>query len=388
MTNQEYYTQFEKIVEDLSKGGADSLTKSISILMNLAMCIERDNAIGAGAYERTEERKGHRNGFKDKTLKTRIGKVPVQIPQVRGMEFYPGSMEKGCRSERALKLAIAQMYINGVSTRKVSKIVETLCGLEVSQAQVSQASQLLDDEINKWRNRPLGSFKYIILDATYEKVRMENAVVNAALLIAYGVDNNGNRRVIGVSTEISEAEVHWRKFLASLVERGLHGVEMISSDAHEGLKAALRAVFPTVACQRCQFHLQQNAGHHVSRKETRKCVAAEIRAIFNAPNREEAERYLAKMVEKYSESALHLSEWLEKNIPEGLTVFSVPARHQKRLRTSNLAERQMKEIKRRTKVAMIFPNKESLNRLAAAILMELDETWATGKKYLDMDADD
>lgn len=387
MTNREYYTMFEAMIEDLQGGGAESLSKTISTLMNVAMKIEQEKALRAGPYERSGERTGQRNGYKDKMLKTRMGKIPVEIPQVRGMEFYPGAVEKGCRSERALKLAVAQMYIQGVSTRRVSKIVEVLCGFEVSQSQVSDAAKLLDDEIKKWRKRPLGAFRYLILDGTYEKVRLEGSVVSGAVLVAYGIDNKGFRRVLGISTEISEAEVHWRKFLKSLGDRGLHGVEMITSDAHEGLKAACKAVFPTVKWQRCQFHLQQNAGHHVSRKEMRKELAYDIRTVFNAPDQEEATRYLNKIVQKYAEQFSELSRWLEENVPESLTVFTIPIKHRKKLRTSNMAERQMKEIKRRTKVAMIFPNKESLNRIVAAILMETDETWETGKRYLDMETD-
>lgn len=387
MTNSEYYTMFDAMIEDLQGGGAESVTKTISALMNVAMKIEQQKALRAGPYERSGERTGQRNGYKDKTLNTRMGKIPVEIPQVRGMEFYPGAVDKGCRSERALKLAIAQMYIQGVSTRRVSKIVEVLCGFEVSQSQVSDAAKLLDEEIRKWRERPLGAFQYLVLDGTYEKVRMEGSVVSGAVLIAYGIDNNGFRRVLGISTEISEAEVHWRRFLKSLVDRGLHGVEMITSDAHEGLKAARKAVFPTVKWQRCQFHLQQNAGHHVSRKEMRKELAYDIRTVFNAPDLEEAKRYLNKVVQKYGEKSPELSRWLEENVPESLTVFTIPMMHRKKLRTSNMAERQMKEIKRRTKVAMIFPNKQSLNRIVAAILMETDETWETGKRYLDMETD-
>lgn len=387
MTNEDYYTMFDGMIKDLQGDGTESLTKTISTLMNVAMKIEQEKALRVGPYERSGERTGQRNGYKDKTLKTRMGKIPVEIPQVRGMEFYPGAVDKGCRSERALKLAVAQMYIQGVSTRRVSKIVEVLCGFEVSQSQVSEAAKLLDEEIKKWRERPLGAFRYLVLDGTYEKVRMEGAVVSGAVLIAYGIDTKGFRRVLGISTEISEAEVHWRSFLKSLVDRGLHGVELITSDAHEGLKAARKAVFPTVKWQRCQFHLQQNAGHHVSRKETRKELADDIRTVFNAPDQEEAKRYLNKIVQKYEEKSPHLSRWLEENVPESLTVFTIPKKHRKKLRTSNMAERQMKEIKRRTKVAMIFPNKQSLNRIVAAILMETDETWETGKRYLDMEID-
>lgn len=386
MTNQDYYSIFDGIIEDLVTEEKDSMTKAISTIMNLAMRLEQDKALQAGRYERSEERQGQRNGFKQKTMKTRVGAVPIEIPQVRGMKFYPGSVEKGCRSERALKLAIAQMYVQGVSTRKVSAIVEKLCGFGVSQAHVSEAAKTLDKEVERWRNRDLGEYKYLIVDATYEKVRMDMQVVSGAVLIAYGIDKNGSRRVLGVSTEISEAEVHWRSFLKSLVDRGLHGVEMITSDAHEGLKAARKAIFPTVPWQRCQFHLQQNAGHHTSSKAMRREIGEDLRTVFNAPNRTEADRYLKGLVDKYEERLPSLSSWLEENVPESLTVFELPKKHHKRLRTSNMAERQMKEIKRRTRVAMIFPSKESLNRLVGALLMELDESWVTGKKYLDMEA--
>lgn len=387
MTNTEQTILFENLLEDLSMDNGDVLTRVVSTVMNLAMKLEQEKALQASRYERNEERAGQRNGYKTKTLRTRIGEVPIQIPQVRGMEFYPESIEKGSRSEKALKLAIAEMYIQGVSTRRVTKIVELLCGFNVTQSQVSEAAKLLDEEIEKWRNRPLGAYRYLVVDATYEKVRIDRSVVSGAVLIAYGVDLQGIRRVLGISTEISEAEVHWRKFLKSLVDRGLHGIEMITSDAHSGLKAALQAIFPTVKWQRCQFHLQQNAGHHVPKQNMREEVAADLKMVFNAPDRKEADRYLQIVVKKYQEKASDLSIWIEENVPESLTVFELPAKHRKRLRTSNMAERQMKEIKRRTKVATIFPNKESLNRLVSAILKEIDEDWETGKRYLDMEAD-
>jgi transposase-like protein len=376
---------FEGLLEDLSVNNGDVLSRVVSTVLNLAMKLEQEKALQAAPYERNGERAGHRNGYKDKTLRTRIGEVPVQIPQVRGMEFYPQSIEKGCRSEKALKLAIAQMYIQGVSTRKVTKIVEQLCGFGVTQAQVSDAAKLLDEEIEKWRNRALGAYEYLVIDATYEKVRMDKAVVSGALLIAHGIDKEGYRRVLGVSTKISEAEVHWREFFESLVARGLHGVKMITSDAHAGLKAARVAIFPTVPWQRCQFHLQQNAQHRITKKDLKKEVAADIRIIFNAENKTEAERLLNQKVVKYEKTQSTLSSWMEENVRESFTVFDIPQYHRKKLRTSNMAERQMKEIKRRTKVAMIFPNVQSLNRLAASLMMETDETWSTGKRYLKID---
>lgn len=374
----------QNIFEEIEQSpGALDLSGILSNLINLAMQAERDKALGVGPYERSENRSGHRNGFKDKSLMTRVGAVKLKVPQVRGdLEFYPGAIEKGCRSERALKLAIAQMYVWGVSTRKVSKITEELCGVSVSQAQVSDAAKLLDDEISKWREKPLGRYRYIILDATYEKVRMSGTVVSAAVLVAFGVDYEGRRSVLGMSTALSEAEVHWREFLKSLVARGLHGVDMITSDAHEGLKAARTAVFPSVPWQRCQFHVQRNAITHIPKLSMRKEVHEDIRTVFNAPNFEEANRYLDALLQKYQKSAPELSMWAENAIPEALTVFSIPKEHRKKLRTSNMAERQMKEIKRRTKIAVIFPNTGSVNRLVSAVLMETDDTWQDDKIYL------
>jgi putative transposase len=309
------------------------------------------------------------------------------VPQTRGVEFYPKSLERGVRSERALKLAVAEMYIQGVSTRRVTKITQELCGLDVSSSQVSRAAQLLDEELESWRSRPLDKLSYLILDARYEKVRHAGSVIDCAVLVAVGVLPDGKRTVLGVSAKLSEAEVHWRDFLQSLVERGLHGVEMITSDAHEGLKAACRAVFTGVPWQRCQFHLQQNATAYVPKTDMRSDVAADIRGVFNAPDANEAERLLQRAVEKYRHTAPKLAEWMERSVPEGLTVFTRPVAHQRRLRTSNMIERLNKEIRRRTRVATLFPNEASLLRLVSAVLAEADEEWQTGKTYLTMKTD-
>lgn len=276
------------------------------------------------------------------------------------------------------------MYVQGVSTRKVTDILESLCGLSVSSTQVSRASQLLDDEFSKWRERPLGQYKHLFLDALYEKVRQGGCVLDSAVLIAYGVDYNGKRTVLGVSIALSEAEVHWREFLESLVTRGLHGLLSITSDAHAGLKCALKAVFPSVLWQRCQFHLQQNAQAYIPRKEMKPLVAEDIRSIFNAPNRAEADRLLNMAVDKYAKNAPALSAWMESNIPEGLAIFHFEARYRKQLRTSNMPERVNKEIRRRTKVVSIFPSVESCLRLISGTLIEIDESWGSGKVYMFM----
>ena len=382
MTHQTESNPFDQMIQVLDEHGFEGLAHALEILFNEAMKLERSAILGAQPYERTDERRGHANGFKPKTLATRVGQLKLQIPQTRGVDFYPQSLERGVRSERALKLAVAEMYVQGVSTRKVTEITSELCGLEVSSSQVSRAAQLLDEELDSWRNRPLGRLSYLLLDARYEKVRHGGSVVDCAVLVAVGVLPDGKRTVLGVSVSLSEAEVHWRKFLAKLVERGLHGVEMITSDAHEGLKAARQAVFPGVPWQRCQFHLQQNAAAYVPKVEMRIAVAADLRGVFNAPDRAEAERLLKLMLDKYRQSAPRLAEWLEENVPEGLTVFTRPAAHRRRLRTTNLIERLNKEIHRRTRVATLFPNEASLLRLVSAVLVEVDQEWQTGIRYL------
>lgn len=378
-------TGLSDLAEVLSEKGLDGLGSAIALLINEAMKIERDRHLNAAVYERTESRSGYSNGFKSKQLKTRVGVLDLQVPQVRECDFYPSFLEKGLRSERALTLSLAEMYIQGVSTRKVSAILEEMCGFEVTSMDVSRASKVLDEEFIRWRTRPLGRYIYLLLDARYEKVRLGGSVVDSAVLVGYGIDAEGIRHVLGVSVSLSEAEVHWRAFLESLVSRGLHGLECITSDAHSGLKAALRAVFPSVPWQRCQFHLQQNAQAYVPKLSMKQEVAEDIRNIFNTPNREEANRLLKLTVTKYEKTAPQLSQWMENSLPEGLTIFNFRPGHRRRLRTSNMPERVNREIKKRTKIASIFPSAESCERLVTAILIEISEEWESGKKYLSMD---
>jgi transposase-like protein len=380
-------TPLDLMIQVLDIHGFEGMASAIQILVNETMKIERSETLRAAPYERTNERQGYANGFKPKTLNTRIGKLELQVPQTRGVEFYPKSLERGVRSERALKLAVAEMYVQGVSTRKVTEITQELCGLDISSSQVSRCAQLLGEELRSWRERPLGKLSYLILDARYEKVRHGGSVIDCAVLIALGVLPNGKRTVLGVSVSLSEAEVHWREFLSSLVERGLYGVEMITSDAHEGLKAARKSVFPGVPWQRCQFHLQQNAVAYVPKVDMRSEVADDLRGVFNAPDRVEADRLLNLAIEKYRPKASKLADWMERSVPEGLTVFTRPTAHRRRLRTSNMLERLNKEIKRRTRVATLFPNEASLLRLVSAVLAEVDEEWQTGKCYLNTETD-
>jgi len=377
------------VVQHLLENGMDSLAETFGILLNQAMLIERSRALNAQPYERTETRQGYANGFKDKTLNTRLGAVSLNIPQVRGgLSFYPTSvLEKGQRSEQALTLSMAEMYISGVSTRKVTTVLESLCGLEISSSQVSTATAKLDAQLEIWRNRPLGLCPYVLLDARYEKVRQGGHVTDNAVLIAIAVDQEGKRTVLGVSVGMSEAEVNWRDFLNSLIQRGMRGVSYIVSDNHCGLKAARKACLPTVPWQRCQFHAQQNAQAFVPRIEMRAQVALDIRAIFNASDLSDAQQRLKDTIKKYETNAPKLADWMEQNLPECFTVFMLPVTHQRRMRTSNAIERLNQELKRRTRVIRIFPNDHSLLRLITALLIDKSEQWETDKIYLNMKSD-
>jgi len=382
----EHDTLTEGVFQALIENGLEGLSEALRLLLNEVMKLERTVALQATPYERSPERQGYANGFKPKTLRTRVGTIALQVPQVRGeLDFYPSCLEKGTRSEKALNLALCEMYINGVSTRKVTKIVEKLCGFEVSSSQVSRLTESLDEGLEKWRSRQIGKIPYLIVDARYEKVRVDGLVRDCALLVAIGVDDTGHRTVLGTSVSLSEAEVHWREFLKSLSSRGLHGLELITSDSHTGLKAARKSVFPGTPWQRCQFHLQQNAANYIPKKDMTKDAHADIKAIFDAPSLEDANTFLAKTVEKYSQTAPKLATWIEENIPEGLSVFALSSNARRKLRTTNMVERQNKELARRTKVVSIFPNEESLLRLASALLMEQDEEWQSANKvYITM----
>ena len=377
------------VLQLLSDQGSAGFAEGLRLLVNEAMHQERSAVLRARPYERCDARLGHANGFKPKTLATRMGPVEFRIPQVRdGIDFYPSALEKGVRSEQALHLAMAEMYVQGVSTRKVSKIIEELCGHSVSSTQVSACAAKLDAELQLWRERPLGACPYLIFDARYEKVRHGGVLVDCAVLIAMGIGTDGNRSILGLSVALSEAEAHWRAFFSSLVSRGLHGAEFIVSDAHPGMAAARQAVFPSVPWQRCQFHLQQNAQAYVPRMDLRASVAADIRSIFSCPDLATAQSRLKERVAFYSKSAPKLAAWMEGSLPQGFVVYALPAAHQRRMRTSNAIERVNQELKRRTRVVSLFPNEASLLRLTSALLCEISDEWLTGKIYLNMNPAD
>jgi len=379
MTCHTQHSEAESAAQLIAERGLEGLGDAVSLLINEAMRLERERHLGVAPFERSPERRGYANGYKPKTVKSRVGALDLAVPQVREGGFYPQSLDKGLRSERALKLALAEMYVTGVSTRKIARVTQELCGFEVSSSEVSRCAAELDEELTAWRERPLGRYPYVVLDARYEKMRHGGSVVDCAVLLAMGVNPDGQRELLGVSVALSEAEVHWRGFLSDLAARGLHGTKLFVSDNHAGLKAARTAVFPSVPWQRCQFHLQQNASHYVPKKSLKARVAADIRAIFNAPDAVEAQRLLERFVTAYETTAPDLAAWAETALPEGLTVFTLPEHQRKRMRTSNAVERVNKEIKRRTRVATLFPNEASCLRLVTAVVMEISEDWQTGR---------
>ena len=372
-------TEIIGMMQMLMEEGTNAIPAVVARMYNLAMQFEREMHLNASKYERTEGRTGYANGYKPKTITTGSGKIQLQIPQVRGSDrpFYPKSLERGSRSDRALRMAVAEMYVKGVSTRKVQSIFSELCDVNITADQVSRATQELDAELSNWRNRPIGEVKVLFLDATYHKVRMDGIVVPMATFIVTGVLADGHRSVLAVDSEQSESEVHWRKVLAGLKERGMHGVQLIISDNHDGLKAARQATLPGIPWQRCQMHLQQNAQAYVTKASLKGEVASDIRSVFNARSLEDARRLLAEIVEKYSKMQSKLSAWMEDNIPEGLTVFSFPEQVRQFLRTNNSAENLNRQIKQRTQLIPAFPNVDSLLRLVSAICVEISDDWET-----------
>ena len=315
-------TSTQQIMEALQENGLDGISKVVSTLLNETMKAERSVALGAKPYERSEERKGYANGFKPKTVLTRYGKLELQIPQARGLSFYPKSLEKGCRSEKALKLAVAEMYVNGVSTRRVAAITEELCGHRISSNQVSKIAKILDKEIQDFKNRRLGYYPYLYLDARYERVREGGFTRDCAVLIAIGINGDGNREVIGFSVSLSEAQTHWTEFLKSLVERKIHGVEYVVSDDHKGLRNAILEVFSHARWQRCQFHYAQNAQHYASSKAIKHEIAQDIRNIFNCGSIDDARRKASEVVDKYQKSEPAFAFWLDETIEETFAVYT------------------------------------------------------------------
>ena len=279
---------------------------------------------------------------------------------------------------------MAEMYVQGVSTRKVDEVLFTLCGLRVFSSSFSRVTAELEPQFEAWRNPPLGAQPYLLLNARFEKVRVDGSLRDCAVPVAIGISEDGHRSILSTSCALSKAGVHRRGFLESLQQRGIHGVRLIVSDNHQGLRSVMKARFGSVPHQRCHFHLFQNAMHQVPKLVLRPKVLEEPRAILHAPNKQTAQKLLRQMVATHSHSAPKLAAWLKSNVPEGSTVFDLPAKHRVKMRTSNMIERVIQELKRRTRVIRVFPNIASLLRPITARLCEISDFWESGKVYLNM----
>jgi putative transposase len=347
---------------------------------------EMTEHVGAAPYERAEGRTGHRNGHKPRTLRTRVGTLNLLVPQDREGSFSPRLFARYQRNEKALVLALMGMYVEGVSTRKVKEVTEVLCGTSFSKSLVSRLAGGLDYELERWRNRPLEAkaYPYLFVDARYEKVRADHRVVSQGVLLVSGVREDGFREILGVEVSDTESEATYRELFRSLKARGLSGVELVVSDDHEGLKAAVSRHFQGASWQRCQVHYARNLLGMVSAAR-RKDLAADLRAIFAATSREQALEMATSVARRWREKGNEkVAEHIEEHVEECLTCLAFPESHRRRIRTTNGQERLNQEIKRRTRVVRIFPNREACLRLVTALAVEQSEEWVTDRRYLDM----
>jgi putative transposase len=365
-------------------GGEDFLRELVQRTVQQVLETEMTGFLGAGSYERNGERRGWRNGYKPRTLKTRVGELELMVPKDRDGEFQTELFERYQRSEKALVLAMLEMYVGGVSTRKVSAITEALCGLEVSKSQVSALTAKLDAEIEAWRMRSLTQlYPYLVVDARYEKVRQGGAVVSQGVLVVCGIDQRGYREVLGCWVAESESEASWGAVFAELKQRGLDGVRYVVSDDHAGMVKAIERHFQGAVWQRCQVHFVRNA-LSLCGVALRPMVLGLMRSVTEAPTRDAAKSALAAAVAQLEKKAPKTARLLEEDGEEILGVYALPEAHRKRMRTTNMLERQNQELKRRTRVVRVFPHAPSCLRLVAALLIETSQQWME-RLYLRME---
>ncbi len=346
---------------------------------------EMTDALGAAKGERTEERKGYRSGYYERTLITRVGKLELRVPQDRAGRFPTELFERYQRSEKALVSALAEMYVQGVSTRKVKAITEELCGHAFSASSISAINKSLDASLEKFAKRRLEeAYPYVIVDARYEKVREDEVIRSRAVQIAIGINVEGRRQVLGVELANRESESSWKEFLLGLKERGLNGVEFVVSDDHPGLKKAIWEVLPEAVWQGCYVHFLRNALDHLPRKASDDCLQ-ELLWIYDRRDLGEAKKDLSLWLERWEGKYPKLCAWVEENIAETLNYYRLPAQHHKHMKSTNMLERFNEEIKRRTRVVRIFPNSASCLRLVRALAVETHESWLEGSRYLNMD---
>ena len=365
-------------------GGEDFLRGLVERTVQQVLEAEMTSFLGAETYQRNDQRRGWRNGFKPRTLKTRVGALELMVPKDRDGEFQTELFERYQRSEKAFVAAMLQMYVEGVSTRKVTEITEALCGLEVSKSQVSALTAKLDAEVNQWRTRRLTeAYPYLIFDARYEKVRRGSSVVSQGVLVAIGISAAGYREVLGCWVAESESEASWGAVFAELKERGLRGVRYVVSDDHQGMVRAIERHFQGAVWQRCQVHFVRNALSLCSRQQ-RPQVLRLMKAVTESATRQAAQAALAAAITELEKKAPKVARLLEESGEEILGVYALPEAHRKRMRTTNMLERQNQELKRRTRVIRVFPHEQSCLRLIAALLMETNQEWM-GRIYLRME---
>ena len=346
--------------------------------------VEMNDALGAQKGERTGARLGYRSGYYPRTLITRVGKLELRVPQDRQGRFSTEVFERYQRSEKALVSALAEMYVQGVSTRKVKAITEELCGHSFSASAVSGVVKQLDEQLSQFAQRRLEeAFAYVILDARYEKVRESGSIRSRAVLVAIGIDWEGRRQVLGVELANRESASSWKDFLLTLRQRGLRGVELVVSDDHAGLRKAIAEVLPEAVWQRCYVHFLRNALDHLPRKGDDDCLR-ELRWLYDRRDVNEARKDLAGWLKRWQDKYAKLCAWVEDNIGETLSYYSLPHGHHKHLKSTNMLERLNEEIKRRTRVVRIFPNEQSCLRLIRALAVETHENWIEAHRYLDM----
>ena len=349
---------------------------------------EMTEHVGAAPHERTDARKGHRNGYKPRTLRTRVGTLNLLVPQDREGTFSTRLFSRYQRNEKALVLALMEMYAEGVSTRKVKDITEELCGTSFSKSLVSSLAGSLDAELTAWRNRPLDAegYPYLLVDARYEKVRVGSRVISQGVLVVSAVrEPDGFREILAVEVADTESEATYQDLFRSLKARGLKGVELVISDDHEGLKAAVERHFQGASWQRCQVHYARNLLGMVGAKK-RKELAADLRGIFAARDRRSAFELASCVAQEWrAKGHEKVACHLEEHIEECLACLAFPGSHRRRIRTTNGLERFNQELKRRTRVVRIFPNREACLRLVSALAVEQSEEWLTGRRYLDME---
>jgi putative transposase len=363
----------------------DFLRPLIRQVLQQVMEAEMDEALGAEKGERTSNRVGYRSGYYGRTLVTRVGKLELRVPQDRQGRFRTEIFERYQRSEKALVSALTEMYVQGVSTRKVKAVTEELCGHEFSASTISRMNQSLDKELDEFAQRRLeDAYPYLILDARYEKVREGGVIRSQAVMVAIGIDWEGRRCVLSVELANRESASSWKNFILGLKQRGLNGVELVVSDDHAGLRAATREVLPEAAWQRCYVHFLRNALDHLPRKADDECMT-ELRWIYDRRTIEEAHQDLAAWLKKWGKRYQKLCDWVEANIEETLTFYRLPRQHHKNMKSTNLLERLNEEIKRRTLVVRIFPNTASCLRLIRALAVEMHENWIEAIRYLNME---